>query len=347
VSRTRSIVATLVHIGLLACATAAAAQTGDAAAKGEAQALVDQGLALAGRGDHRRALERFRAAYDTVPSAKILLNIGTTLVRLDRNAEAIQAYEKYLADPAVDTKRRAEVQNVLADLARKVGRIRVRVEPADAAVDIDGTAVQVSGGWPHLATVDPGRHTVSAAKPGFASRTVDVDVSAGNEYEVTITLTSEAAAAGDAAEPAAGEGEEADAAVSSEPVARRGGLGGLVGVHVDGESGGGGAVAGVAYGLGTWLDVSAAAIVGPERGALIAARMLPINRAVSPTISMAAVAFFVDGVTPGFRVAAGLAWALVPRLNFTLEVGIERYFGAPDEYRNTLFVPSLSAIWRI
>jgi len=70
-------------------------------------------------------------------------------------------------------------------------RLRLRVEPSDAAVYLDdrfvGTAEEINSLGRGIA-VSAGRHTVTVSRPGFEDRTVEVEVDAGETQELKVEL---------------------------------------------------------------------------------------------------------------------------------------------------------------
>jgi len=70
-------------------------------------------------------------------------------------------------------------------------RLRLHVEPADAAVYVDdhfvGTAEEV-GSLERGIAVSPGKHTVTASRPGYRDRSVDVEVGPGESQPVEVAL---------------------------------------------------------------------------------------------------------------------------------------------------------------
>src|SRR5579863_8770121 len=109
----------LVAIGCaLSLATAAHGQPqppgpAPSADKGDAKQLMQTGVRLLEAHDYLGALEVFKSAYERFPSAKILLNIGTTLKLLERKCEAANAYQRYLGAIDADPARRSEVADAL------------------------------------------------------------------------------------------------------------------------------------------------------------------------------------------------------------------------------------------
>lgn len=75
--------------------------------------------------------------------------------------------------------------------SQSAARLRLRVEPADAAIYLDdrfvGTAEEINSLGRGIA-VSVGKHRVTVSRPGYADRTVDVEVVAGESEELEIEL---------------------------------------------------------------------------------------------------------------------------------------------------------------
>ncbi|HYN44193.1 MAG TPA: PEGA domain-containing protein [Thermoanaerobaculia bacterium] len=71
------------------------------------------------------------------------------------------------------------------------GRLRFEIEPDDAAVYVDdryvGTAEEV-GGLSRGLRVKPGKHVVSVVRPGYGTKTVEVELKPGAAIDVVIEL---------------------------------------------------------------------------------------------------------------------------------------------------------------
>lgn len=160
----------------------------DAGAKAKATALLEQGNHLLGEGSYPEALEKFRAAYATYKSPKLLLNIGTTLRQLGRNVDAANVYEEYLRSPDVPAQRAADVRRVLSEIDMVVGWLLVEVSPADAIVRIDGETVSLTRGVAKVRAA-PGDHAVTVERAGMSSAIQTVKVSAHSESSLSIQLT--------------------------------------------------------------------------------------------------------------------------------------------------------------
>jgi hypothetical protein len=168
--------------------------------KTRALALLHEGNALVAEADFASALEKFQAAYALYPSAKPLINIGTSLRYLGRNADAARSYERYLAHPDADPKRRAELERILDEISLVTGLLRIEVDPPDTTVRVDGHTV-AGRASARTFRVDPGEHTVVGERPGFAPTVRTVKVERGTEQPVPLLLARPGAAAPIVVEP--------------------------------------------------------------------------------------------------------------------------------------------------
>jgi hypothetical protein len=151
---------------------------------------------------YEEAYREFRTAYAASPSWKILGNLGLCAMKLERDGEAIEAFQKYLADGGseIAPDERAQVERDLQTL--KVGSSALALSGLaagdvviDRRVPLSGSAVvnsyDVTG--PTLAMrVRAGRHAVTLQRAGQADTTWQFDATSGGSVEHTF----EVAAAG-------------------------------------------------------------------------------------------------------------------------------------------------------
>jgi len=98
----------------------------------EARSLFDAGSLAFEQGRYEEALERFVRAHELSGRAALLYNIGTTHDRLRNDAEALEAFERYLeAEP--DSARRAEIEARIAVLRDQVARAAAVPTPEETA----------------------------------------------------------------------------------------------------------------------------------------------------------------------------------------------------------------------
>jgi tetratricopeptide (TPR) repeat protein len=174
-------------IGVVAIvAGAAVAAAPDPEAKGRAQAFLTEGAALYENGDFAGALRKFEAAYSVYPSPKLWLNIGQAQRDLRHPVEAVEAFERFLADahdtpaPAV-----AEANASVAELRRQLGRLLVDCPAAGVEIALDGRSIGRTP-LPRAIWAMPGRHRLTARHPGWVTIVETIAVAAGDLRRVAV-----------------------------------------------------------------------------------------------------------------------------------------------------------------
>jgi hypothetical protein len=182
----------------------AAAPAENPQAKAKALALLNEGTELYDKGDLADALAKFSEAYAHYPSPKLLFNIGQTNRGLGQLAEAMKAFEGFLAQ-ATDAPEmmRAEARKSVSELQDKLGRLRIKSTVPGAEVSIDGRDVGAAP-IPELVWVSPGRHQVTAKHEGFTPAVEAVTVAARSNQVIELVLQPISAPAAIAAPPAPG-----------------------------------------------------------------------------------------------------------------------------------------------
>lgn len=164
---------------------AARAQTSDMAR--EAGQHFRRGVELYSEANYAGALVEFKRAYALASSSTALYDIGETQFQLQDYAGALQTFKKFLLEFGPGENHHAEVEANVQVLATRVGHLRVTTVPegADVAVDDEG-----SGKTPitEPLLVSVGRRKVVASMPGRQPVTRYVDVAAGDEADVTLSL---------------------------------------------------------------------------------------------------------------------------------------------------------------
>ncbi|MGH6962434.1 MAG: PEGA domain-containing protein [Dongiaceae bacterium] len=324
-------------------------------AEREAKALFKEANQLAQSGDYLGALEMFQAAYARFPNPKILINMASVLEALGRNVEAAEAYEKFLQSEDAPKARKPEVQQLLVALDARIGRLQIEVDPPDARVSVDGKPAGEPG-KPLDVRVDPGGHAVMAEKEGFAPTMRTVKVEAGEKRGVLLKLTPGGAPPpavtpvptpptpaappdGPAAEPA-----EPSVAAQVEPAIpeEEGSLShaGQVGLVLRSESDlrdfSAAPTAGLTYGVGSYVELSALALIQRVMGARIAASLLILpDSALKPFVRLGVPMFLEGGTAVGVHGGAGLLWDYSRNLGIGLDVSAE-HFSKFDSYTAVL-----------
>ena len=177
----------------------------DAAAKAAAKERLERGADLLVTHDYTAALQEFEGAYRLFPSPKIFFNIGLANLGLDRNPDALRAFQRFLveaSDATPDTVTRAKAQ---------IKTLLPRVAVVDFVCPTTGTEILVDdrsvGRAPLSGPVylDPGSHDLTArSSESGPPVTTKFMVTGGTRVTVSVPATATAAATpAEAALPAA------------------------------------------------------------------------------------------------------------------------------------------------
>jgi hypothetical protein len=114
--------------------------------------------------DFRAALHLLDDAYATFPSPKMHYNYGLVQRSLLRDAEALESFERFLADaPDADPEKRAVAARHMAELRALVASLEVRSDMDPAEISVDGR-IRGTSPWPHRIWISPGQHQVVVKK---------------------------------------------------------------------------------------------------------------------------------------------------------------------------------------
>jgi hypothetical protein len=170
----------------LATASAAPAARADDPTR-EAARHFQRGVALYGETDYRAALVEFKRAYAIAPNAAVLYNVGETEYQLQDYANALTAFEHFLAEAPPNDPRRGEVESTLDVLHARVGHVTITTVPAGADVTIDEQPV---GRTPFEKSilVSIGRRKIVASIPGHPPVTRTIEVATDDNATVTLLV---------------------------------------------------------------------------------------------------------------------------------------------------------------
>jgi hypothetical protein len=338
-------------IAIACCARLASAQPSPAGNKGDAKELLQLGVKLLNSKDYLGALAVFQDAYRRFPSAKILIDIGTTFRALGRNAEAANAYQRYLDTVVVapsgepDGALATEVTKDLAELDPDLAKLAITAPV--------GTEVQVgSFDWQPITDasvvrVAPGAYVVHARRDGDKPFETRGDVAVGQRVAVAIVL-----------EPIPQERVVVRVPVgvaSSEAEAPRQRFGVLALGHFD-VSGGAAAFVGLTFDATSRLELEAAGIIGPNVGGYAGASFAILTGTLRPIVSAGIPIFVNDGARYAARGAVGLEIVANRHFAVILELGVEHDLnpqqvididGMPRTVDKTAFIPALGASARL
>ncbi|HEY8086532.1 MAG TPA: hypothetical protein VIF09_01765 [Polyangiaceae bacterium] len=133
------------------------------------------------------AYREFKAAYAASPSYKILGNLSLCAMKIERDAEAIDAMEKYLkeAGPELSPPERDQAQRDLLTLKAGVVNITVSSDPPGASIidvraPIDGTDIRNAYGEakaPLVLGIRRGHHVITARLAGYVDQQWEFEAS--------------------------------------------------------------------------------------------------------------------------------------------------------------------------
>ncbi len=181
-------IAGVVVLGTALIGAVASAQT--PAAPGPAvetsyRATVREALAEVNSGNWPEARALFERAHRIKPNARTLRGLGVTAFELRRYVQALRELRAALKDNRnpLTPEQRTEVADIIARAERYVGKLRVRTVPANAALRVDGVAVEGR----ELA-LEVGDHEVFASAPGHRDARARVSVEAGATHALVLSL---------------------------------------------------------------------------------------------------------------------------------------------------------------
>ncbi len=334
-----------VLVALVASAGLATAQPAPSSEKVDAKALMASGLKLLTAKDYLGALAVFKDAYARFPSARILLNIGTTLRLLDRNADAANAYQRFLDATDADRVKKPEVVRVLATLDATLGTLEITSDPADAEIQIgddEWRPVFDVRRW----RVPPGTVTVHGRHAGYDLGERSVTIAAGASAAVPMVLTATATPVTPTTTVVStgSTGIHASARPLEPPPMK---IGAFAAAHIDVLNKGGAAVVGALYDFTPRIEIQAAGLIGPSSGAFVGGRFAVLTGALKPLVSAGMPVVFSSGPRFSIRGAAGVEYAINRHLSIIAEVGVEHVFNPEANIKSTLFVPALGAAGRL
>jgi hypothetical protein len=187
--RTRALACAL-FIGLGSAAFAAPQAAHAQQGSDEASQRFRAGVAFYKSKDYPAALVEFKRAYELAPNYRVLYNLGQTSQQLNFYADALTAFQQYLAEGGkeIDASRKVSVESAIVELKTKVGTITIETNAEAAEISIDDVPV----GTAPLAKpviVNAGRRKFSASAKGYLPVTRAVDIAGSDSSTVKLELT--------------------------------------------------------------------------------------------------------------------------------------------------------------
>lgn len=155
---------------------AAAPRAAEPAASSLYQVLVRDAVAEYERGSWAISRELFQRAHTLRPSARTLRGMGMADFNMRAYARAVSELELALssAEQPLDELMRAQVEELLAQASRYVGRYAVEVVPRDAVLLVNGQPPLRNGSGEVL--LDFGSYSLEAHKDGYQPAVVTLEV---------------------------------------------------------------------------------------------------------------------------------------------------------------------------
>jgi hypothetical protein len=167
----------------------AAPQAARSSEKEEARKHYDRAIELVDDGQLEGAIVEFQRSYDLTHHFAVLYNIGQVFVSLAKPVEAVDAYQRYLADGGkkIPAARRTEVDKEIARQRARIATLEVRGLPEGAMVRLDGKEI---GKAPIAAPVrvGVGTHVIAAAAEGYDAAETQVTVAGEDQKVVDLVL---------------------------------------------------------------------------------------------------------------------------------------------------------------
>jgi hypothetical protein len=148
---------------------------------------------------YEEAYREFKSAYAASPSYKILGNLGLCAMKIERDAEAIRAYETYLKEAGTDVaaEQLAQVQRDLLTLKAGVLEVTVSSDPpgatiVDSRTPVEGPDVRNSYGSilvPTTLGLRHGHHVMTARLQGYLDQQWEFDATESKAPPHAFTMT--------------------------------------------------------------------------------------------------------------------------------------------------------------
>jgi hypothetical protein len=162
------------------------------APKGPEQEQADRyfksGVQLFKEGKFSEALAEFTRAYEIAPHPLVLYNIAACHRELSHYGDAVQFYERFLAEGKgqVPNARLTAAQTELDAILARIARVTVTSSVDGASITVDGTAIATLAKMPLI--LPPGEHKLTATAPGHKDVERTIRVASGDEMSVELNL---------------------------------------------------------------------------------------------------------------------------------------------------------------
>jgi PEGA domain len=146
----------------------------------EAETHFKRGVSLYQEADFKTALVEFRRAYELSHNWRLLYNVAQAEYQTHEYAASLSSFETFLHEGGdrIPRPRRAEVEQEIARLRLKVGRLTIRANVTGATVVIDDEAL---GPAPLTHNVAVGGRRIVVKKDGYVAWSKNVEIASGDD----------------------------------------------------------------------------------------------------------------------------------------------------------------------
>ncbi len=161
--------------------------TVDPANVAAARALFDRGVSELEARRYTPAVLVLEESYRLNPVPVVLYNLGLAHRALGHHQQAIESFERYLADAGADVApaRLAAVQQAVSQLRAELVTVTCEVRPEAFHVAVDGRDIRVSE---TRFTLDPGAHSIVVSADEHRPERREVRLAPGERYTLHTTL---------------------------------------------------------------------------------------------------------------------------------------------------------------
>jgi hypothetical protein len=140
-------------------------------------------------GDFSGALADFEASNTAKAAPETERYIGLSHDNLGHMAEAVTAYEKFLASVPAKMKEQGDETRKRVDAIKAMpGKVHVETTPAGAQIVVDAAANPNANPTPTDLDLPAGHHTLKITAEGYAPADKEIDVTFGSKQDVRIEL---------------------------------------------------------------------------------------------------------------------------------------------------------------
>ncbi|MCS6898398.1 MAG: PEGA domain-containing protein [Myxococcales bacterium] len=152
----------------------------------KAKAAFSRGNEKFNAGDFAGAAEAYKEAHATIPTAQALYKMALALEKAGKGAEALEAYQQFLAFPPPDTmaEQKSTAEGRIQEMS--VGKVNLSSTPVGATVTIDGQPA--SGPTPLTLSLKPGAHTLELSAPNHEPATREITVAPASITDLVVEL---------------------------------------------------------------------------------------------------------------------------------------------------------------